>query len=471
MENRISILIILYLALFFFGNWWLPITDPTENCYALTAKEMLEAGDYFSTRIYGDYWFDKPIFFYWEIVLGYKIFGVSEFGGRFFSGVAAGGVIFVVFQFAERVFGRGVGWVAGVILILTPEFWYVGHAVITDMALLFWMCGSLFCFYIGYSEGGGGFWTAAFLFAGGGVLTKGPVAVLLPGLIILLFLAVEKKLPLIRKFLSERRLFVFLFIIGLWYLPMGVMHGAAFFNQLIGVHNLLRAAVSEHPIFNVWYYYFVVFLIGLLPWQFPPIIFGVKNGFPALNSPNKFLLIWAGVVFFFFQMMATKYPTYTFPYVVPLAILFAQFYVRHFSLFKKIAALMAVFLFLSIFAAIPLIQRNSGKDAAEIILPLSENACVVSYQRIYSGSITFYSGLKMYRLETAANVAKLKPDGISWNAVNVMPFMSFEELPSGKIIAVVDKERVEDFFVKSGRAWRLVAELPTLKIYITDNFF
>ena len=62
------------MILFFLGGWLIPVTDPTECCYTLTAKEMLEAGDYFSPRVYGDFWYDKPIFFYWELILAYKIF-------------------------------------------------------------------------------------------------------------------------------------------------------------------------------------------------------------------------------------------------------------------------------------------------------------------------------------------------------------------------------------------------------------
>ena len=468
---EIRILIFLCLALFFFGNWWLPITDPTENCYALTAKEMLEAGDYFSTRIYGDYWFDKPIFFYWEILLGYKIFGISEAGARFFPAVFGCGCVLMTYFFCARICQRRVGSVAAVILALCPEFWYVAHAVITDMTLLFCISGGLFAFYLGYIEARGGFYDLAWVMAAFGVLTKGPLAVVLPGLIILLFLAAEKKLPHLLHLCSLRRFILFLLIIAVWYLPMFAWHGLPFLQQLIGVHNLLRAAVSEHPIFDLWYYYLLVFFIGLMPWHILPVIFFVKNGFARLGRLNKFLLIWAAGVFCFFQMMATKYPTYTLPYVVPLAILFGQFYSARLNLFKKIAAALAVLLFLFNFLAIPIISRNSGAVAAEIILPLSDNACVVSYQRIYSGSITFYSGLKVYRLETAAKIASLKPNGISWNAVNVMPFMSFEELPAGKVIAVVDKDRVEDLFVKSGRSWRLVRELPAMSIYITDNFF
>ena len=88
MINYVSLFAVA-LLLFFFGSWLAPITDPTESVYALTAKEMLAAGDWLSPRIYGDFWFDKPIMFYWELLLAYKIFGVGEFASRFFPAVFA----------------------------------------------------------------------------------------------------------------------------------------------------------------------------------------------------------------------------------------------------------------------------------------------------------------------------------------------------------------------------------------------
>ena len=54
------------LLLFLFGSWLMPVTDPVESNYVETAKEMIAAGDYLSPRIFGNYWYDKPILFYWE---------------------------------------------------------------------------------------------------------------------------------------------------------------------------------------------------------------------------------------------------------------------------------------------------------------------------------------------------------------------------------------------------------------------
>ena len=66
------------LLLLFVFNGSLLITDSVESNYALTAKEMVVSGDWLSPQIYGQYWFDKPVFFYWLTALGFKIFGFTN---------------------------------------------------------------------------------------------------------------------------------------------------------------------------------------------------------------------------------------------------------------------------------------------------------------------------------------------------------------------------------------------------------
>ena len=68
---------------YLFGNNMLPVTDPVESNYALTAKEMVLSGDWLSPQIYGTYWYDKPIMIYWLIALGFKIFWYCRLGGSF----------------------------------------------------------------------------------------------------------------------------------------------------------------------------------------------------------------------------------------------------------------------------------------------------------------------------------------------------------------------------------------------------
>jgi hypothetical protein len=50
-------------------------------------------------------------------------------------------------------------------------------------------------------------------------------------------------------------------VVSLWYVPMYLLHGSDFLNTFLGVHNYLRATVSEHPMWDVWWYYSVLFFL------------------------------------------------------------------------------------------------------------------------------------------------------------------------------------------------------------------
>lgn len=81
------LLFLVTALLLFTGNSSLLVTDSVESNYALTAKEMVLSGDWLSPQIYGHYWYDKPVFFYWLTALSYKLFGFTEFASRFFPAV------------------------------------------------------------------------------------------------------------------------------------------------------------------------------------------------------------------------------------------------------------------------------------------------------------------------------------------------------------------------------------------------
>ena len=77
--HRFSVLLTLYffgsLILFLWGVQQMPVTDPVESLYALTAKEMVLSGDWISPQVFGSFWYDKPPFMYWLLSASYSVFG------------------------------------------------------------------------------------------------------------------------------------------------------------------------------------------------------------------------------------------------------------------------------------------------------------------------------------------------------------------------------------------------------------
>lgn len=461
------------LILFFLFGWAIPITDPTESVYALTAKEMLAADDWFSPRIYGNFWYDKPIMFYWELLVAYKIFGVGEFASRIFPAIFATLGVFLTYFFGAKLYNKKIGFAAALMLATTLEYWYLAHAIITDMTLQFAFSMTLISFFLAYRAGKPQFYVISFAASGLAVLTKGPIGFFLPGLIILIFLAWQGDLKHLKKLFRPKNLLVFAGIVALWYLPMTLIHGKDFVVNFLGVHNFLRATVSEYPKTDVWYYYLVICAVGFFPWSVPLIPAAIRKFFrrvelfieegrlPVFDAHEKFLIVWAATVVIFFQLCATKYVTYTLPAMIPAAIFVARYFVNRWRIFIGIAAsTLIIFPLALFFVAAPLTQDNSGRREAEIISPLiDEKTCVVSVGKNYSGSLVFYTGAKIFRLETKTNYELLRPKDLTWTSKNVMPFMTFDELPAEKkIIAVVsatdDYEKI--FFDNVQGNWKLI---------------
>jgi 4-amino-4-deoxy-L-arabinose transferase-like glycosyltransferase len=310
------------LAVYLPMNGLIPITDPVESNYALTAKEMLLSGDWLSPQIYGRVWFDKPAMIYWLIAASYKIFGIGEFAARFPAALFnAAGVAFAAW-FAARIYdSRPAGLLAAVILGTSLEYWVLSRMVITDAVLFLFASVSLAAIYLGLREGGRGWYVLAYAAAGLAVLTKGPVGLVMPILVVFAYIAVTRRWPLLGRLRILLGAAVFLAVAAPWYLAMYAAHGRDFVDTFLGLHNYLRATVSEHPKDNVFYYYLVLFPLSLLPWT------GVFLRALAAGRRRPhfaFLAVWLSVFIIFYTLMATKYPTYVFPALFPAAVLTAR---------------------------------------------------------------------------------------------------------------------------------------------------
>lgn len=323
MKNKFIFLIVFAGALIYslLFNAGIPITDPVESNYALTAKEMVVSGDWLSPRIYGQYWFDKPIMIYWLIALAYKVFGINEFAARFPAAVFSAASVAWLFWFADKIYAsRRTAFYSALILATSLEFWVLSRMIITDAVLFFFTSVSIAAFYLQFLNRKSSWYVAAYAAAGLAVLTKGPVGIVLPGLIIFLYLVSGRRWQLISTLYFVRGGLIFSIVAVPWYLAMYITHGYEFVDTFLGLHNVLRATVSEHPQDNVFYYYLLLFPVSLLPWAgifFRSLLRGRKNH----GAHFSFLLVWIAGFLGFYSLMATKYLTYVFPALFPAALL------------------------------------------------------------------------------------------------------------------------------------------------------
>lgn len=480
-KKQCALLLGLALYLFLLGNWNIAITDPVESNYALTAKEMLMAQNYLSPQIYGNYWYDKPIFFYWEVIAGFKLFGINEWGARFFPAMFGVLGLFMTYWFGYKLYNRRTGFVAALILGTSFEYWLIAKTVITDMTLFVFFNAALICFYVGYSHRQRNYYYGSYFFAALAVLTKGPIGLLLPGLIVILFLISQRnyKELLRMKWLGGTALF--LLVAGPWYYFMYKTHGMDFINVFLGVHNVLRATVSEHPRDNVWYYYLGMFIIGFFPWVFtvPAMLkrywqdrraqLEVKSFWQrwgTFDATTAFLLIWALTIAVFYQLMATKYTTYTFPYLLPIAVLVARSLALRFTFVKRLVmGNVILYTILTFAVAIPYCANYSAKEVGHVVAQqVTAQDMVVSYGN-YKTSANYYSGQLVYRIAKGEDIPGMKPSAMDWNNKNVMPLFAAEEVvEEPSVLAIVENRRMADFQQDVGGHWTTVERLPNYTV-------
>lgn len=325
--------IITFICYVFFTPF-LPLTDPVETNYALTAKEMLNQNNWMSPMIYGNYWYDKPIFTYWMLMLSYKLFGINNFAARLPSVLAStASVVSMYYIVCLLKKNKTLAMISAILLATMLEFWYIGHAVVTDGFLFLFSLGTFGFAYKGLTEQSQSCMMKAYACTALAVLTKGPVGIVLPGLCFIIFTILlyrkEKKRnpfitsrPFIKTLFSPIGILTFLLIASPWYIGMYAIHGDAFISGFLGLQNVGRALVSEHPKFNVWYYYIILTPVLLLPW-FLALIFQLRHAH-WIQPFNQFCLIWFSLIFIFFSAVATKYVTYTFLAIIPCVIVTAE---------------------------------------------------------------------------------------------------------------------------------------------------
>ena len=295
---------------------------PDEPRYAGVARGMFETGDFITPRLDGENWFEKPVLMYWLAAMGYAVFGVGETGARLPSALGATMSVFLVYWIGRRMFTRGTGFAAALILMTSIGFFGFARAASMDMLLTAALTGALAFFLAGIdSEEPRRRWFFYLFYAllGVGALAKGPVALILPALPLGLFLVWRTGLGEWKRWHPEGILVTAL-IAGPWYTAVTWVNGREFFDVFILSHNLQRFTTDVYGHVQPFYYYAPVLLLMIFPWSFLAI--------PALarrfSRGEHLLLMWALVPLVFFSLSGSKLPAYILPVTPAIALLAAR---------------------------------------------------------------------------------------------------------------------------------------------------
>jgi 4-amino-4-deoxy-L-arabinose transferase-like glycosyltransferase len=348
------------------------LVDETEPLFAEAARQMVVTGDWITPYFNEATRFDKPPLVYWLMAIAYHTVGVNEWSVRFPSALAITGLMglsfYTLYQFgfprpreasanppqpAEAIESQsskfGVAWysrwlsalIGSAAIGLNPQTFLWSRTGVSDMLLSGCMGAALLSFFCAYAQPekptvqARWYW-AFYVLSALAVLTKGPVGIVLPGLIILVFLLyVGNWRSVLREMNWVWGGLVFLLITLPWYIAVIWFNGSAFTDSFFGYHNIERftSVVNNH--WAPWYFYFIVVPVSFLPWSahLPVAIARLRvwqrhhwQQQPRSAQLGVFALFWFAVIFVFFTIAVTKLPSYTIPLLPAAGILVGLFW-------------------------------------------------------------------------------------------------------------------------------------------------
>ncbi|MBE9103804.1 glycosyltransferase family 39 protein [Nostoc cf. edaphicum LEGE 07299] len=386
----VSILWLMVLGWVAFG-WNLGnigLIDETEPLFAEASRQMFVTGDWITPFFNGDTRFDKPALIYWCQAIAYHLIGVNEWAVRLPSAIAAFGLVCLGFytiqwylvkqeeleQVSRPTRRYLTSFIAAALMALNPETIIWARTGVSDMLLTGCIASALLCFFLGYAGGQGEnssplhpshspsaqsplalseaegipnalfpnkWYLAFYVLIAGAILTKGPVGIVLPGLIVVAFLLYVGK---VREVLREMRLLVgILVILALsvpWYALVIWRNGWNYINSFFGYHNLERFTEVVNGHSAPWYFYFLVVLLGFAPYSvyLPASIIRLKfwqrshwRSLERFQQFGLFAWFWFASIFGFFSIAVTKLPSYVLPLMPAAAILVALLWSDLFS--------------------------------------------------------------------------------------------------------------------------------------------
>jgi 4-amino-4-deoxy-L-arabinose transferase-like glycosyltransferase len=366
-------LVIAYVA-FLHNLGSISLVDETEPKFAEAARQMLVRGDWITPYFNTEPRFDKPPLVYWLMALGYQAIGVNEWAVRLpsaLSAIALMGFLFYtlhhyapdrsILSLRHRPLDRpdnkltlnAYRWFAGflgaAIFALNPHSLVWGRIGVSDMLLVGCMGSALLAFFHGYvlSETDRAhpgakspnfvrsqLWFLAFyILLALAVLTKGPVGIAIPAIVIAAFLLYIGRFgQVLREMGLGWGIFIVLELALPWFILVYRANGQAYLDSFFGYHNLERFAQVVNGHSAPWYFYVPIVFGCFVPWSvYLPIAIARVRVWqqshwrlqPRSQQLALFALFWLAGVFLFFSIAATKLPSYMLPLIPAAAILVA----------------------------------------------------------------------------------------------------------------------------------------------------
>jgi 4-amino-4-deoxy-L-arabinose transferase-like glycosyltransferase len=308
-----------------------PLTVPDEGRYAGIAWEMLRSGDWIVPTQDGLPFFHKPPLFYWLTAASMHVFGVNPASARVGSLLAACVALFGVHVVTRRRAGDAVADAAAIVLATMPLFF--GAAQYANLDLLVAACIALaivFAADAALALGHGAPHRSSLVFAWAcaalGVLAKGLIGIVLPGLVIVVWLGATRRWRTIPRLLSPLGLVVFALVAAPWFLAVQQRY-PEFARYFFIHHHFERFTAGGFNNAQPWWFFVVVVLALTLPWSLwlaKALRRNAAESGEDRHDWRRLMWAWLATVIVFFSLPQSKPVGYILPALFPLAFLVAE---------------------------------------------------------------------------------------------------------------------------------------------------
>ncbi|MCZ2340382.1 MAG: glycosyltransferase family 39 protein [Bacteroidales bacterium] len=320
--------------------------DMDEGVNVECSREMLESGSWIVPTFNWELRTAKPVMLYWLQRLSLNAFGVNEWAARFPSVLLGMGTVLLIYELGRRMFGTATGLLSGIVLASAIQFCVLSHAATPDAPLIFFTVLTLYLFWRGHEQGGRAWFVWPAVASGLAVLSKGPIGLGLPAIIVLGYFAWNREL----KRALDRKLvwggLVWALVALPWYILVTSETRGEYLAAFLGNHNVNRFVAPMEGHRGPPVYYVGILFIMFAPWccflgatlwyavqaARTPASGGAEPDthaeIPTEVRAHRFLICWFLTILVFFSAAATKLPNYIGPLYPAIALLTARFLMR-----------------------------------------------------------------------------------------------------------------------------------------------
>lgn len=329
MSRRLQVILLVVFGLIWFSNLeYRKLVNPDEGRYAEIPREMVASGDWTTPRLNDIKYFEKPALQYWATAAAYTVFGEHQWTARLWSALTGFLGVLLVFFTGRRLFGEETGWNAALVLASSLLYVLIGHVNTLDMGVSFLLSAAVCAFCLAQSDASDArarrhWMLAAWAALALAVLSKGLIGLALPGAALVLYIVIERDWRLARGLHLVPGLSLFFLITVPWFAAVSLANPE--FPRFFFIHeHFERFLTKAHGRYQPMFYFIPVLLAGMLPWTVTladALARAWKREPEKHFQVQRFLLIWAVVVFVFFSASSSKLVSYILPLFPALALL------------------------------------------------------------------------------------------------------------------------------------------------------